>query len=43
MNNWLAMGGYGIYVWGSLAAVVACLLIELIVLRMRFKSATNQK
>ncbi|OYT90820.1 MAG: heme exporter protein CcmD [Burkholderiales bacterium PBB3] len=30
-NTWtdfLAMGGYGLYVWGSYAMVAACMLIE---------------
>jgi heme exporter protein CcmD len=43
MNSWLAMGGYGLYVWGSLAVVVACMLIEVIGLRLRFKSLVKNE
>jgi len=42
MSSWLEMGGYGFYVWGSLVVVVACLLIEVIGLRMRFKSLVGK-
>ncbi|MET3106257.1 heme exporter protein CcmD [Oxalobacteraceae bacterium GrIS 2.11] len=38
MSNWLAMGGYGLYVWGSVGMVLACLAVELISVRMRFKA-----
>ena len=27
-GEFFAMGGYGLYVWGSYAMVVACMLIE---------------
>ena len=33
--NFWAMGGYGFYVWGSYAAVVAVIVIELWMLRVR--------
>jgi heme exporter protein CcmD len=42
MTNWFAMGGYGVYVWGSCGMVVACLLIELIHLRLRFKKISDE-
>ena len=34
-----AMGGYGFYVWGSYAAVVAVIAIELWMLRARRRNA----
>ncbi|WP_237174070.1 heme exporter protein CcmD [Paracandidimonas lactea] len=36
------MGGYGLYVWGSVAVTVAVLVLELLVLRRRRKSALLQ-
>ncbi len=37
--NFWAMGGYGFYVWGSYAAVVAVIAVELWMLRARRRSA----
>ena len=37
-----AMGGYGFYVWGSYAAVVAVIAIELWMLRARRRSAVAE-
>jgi heme exporter protein CcmD len=42
MMNWLTMGGYGVYVWGSFGMVVVCLLIEMVSVRMRFKAVENE-
>ena len=36
-----AMGGYGFYVWGSYAAVVVVIAIEIGLLRARRRSAVN--
>ena len=37
-----AMGGYGFYVWGSYAAVVAVIAIEIWLLRARRSSAVAE-
>ncbi|MFC7298999.1 heme exporter protein CcmD [Herminiimonas aquatilis] len=37
--EFLAMGGYGLYVWGSFAVTAMCLMAELISLRLRRKAA----
>jgi heme exporter protein D len=34
-DNFLAMGGYGFYVWGSYGVTAALIAIEVIVLRAR--------
>lgn len=41
-SDFWAMGGYGLYVWGSYGAVVLALLIEIILLR-RGRSQTLQR
>lgn len=41
-NSWaefVAMGGYGLYVWGSLLAVAAVMAVELLELRLRRRAA----
>ena len=46
MNSWselMAMGGYGLYVWGSLGVVVLCAAVELIGLQWRFQSLIRKK
>jgi len=43
MMTWLAMGGYGLYVWGSMGVVLACVVIELIGLRLRSKAITGKR
>jgi heme exporter protein D len=35
MNDWLAMGGYGSYVWSSYAIFVVVLLIDFVAPRLR--------
>ena len=35
LNDFLAMGGYGFYVWGSVTAFLACLASEWIALEWR--------
>jgi heme exporter protein D len=40
-NNWndfFAMGGYALYVWGSFTVVCACLAAEVLLLKLRSKS-----
>ena len=39
MNDWLAMGGYAPYVWGSVLMVAACAVAEQVALRMRRRAA----
>lgn len=41
-NSWtdfLAMGGYGLYVWGAYAIVAACMLLEPLACRRRHQRA----
>ena len=33
LDNFLAMGGYGFYVWGSYAMTALCVVIEIVMLR----------
>ncbi len=33
MTEFLAMGGYGFYVWGSYGAAALCIVIEILTLR----------
>ena len=39
MNEFLAMGGYGRYVWGSFGVVALALVIEVVSLRLRLRHA----
>ena len=39
LSQFLAMGGYGFYVWGSYAVTAACLVLELFALRARRRRA----
>ncbi len=39
LDNFLAMGGYGGFVWGSYAAVVLVLVVEIVLVRRRLKAA----
>ena len=41
-EQFIAMGGYGFYVWGSFLATAACLAIELLLLRARRMHALQQ-
>ncbi|WP_347247885.1 heme exporter protein CcmD [Zoogloea sp.] len=38
-GEFFAMGGYGLYVWGSFGVTAAALLIEVVLVRQRFASA----
>jgi len=42
MIDWLVMGGYGGYVWGSYAVAVLALAIELTALKFRRRRALAQ-
>ena len=39
MSDYLAMGGYGRYVWGSFGVVALALAIELAAIRQRLRQA----
>jgi heme exporter protein D len=41
-NDFFAMGGYGLYVWGSLVVVALCMLVEIAGLVFRHKSLRAQ-
>ena len=34
LENFLAMGGYGFYVWGSYAMAVVCIFLEILLLKI---------
>lgn len=33
LNEFLAMGGYGLYVWGSYLVTLLCILLEILAVR----------
>ena len=41
-ENFLAMGGYALYVWGSYAVTLALIVAELIVLARRKRNAIGR-
>lgn len=42
MSEFLAMGGYGFYVWSSYAVVLALMVAEPLLTRHRFRKALEQ-
>ena len=38
LEDFLAMGGYGLYVWGSFGVTALAIAVELFALRMRRKA-----
>jgi heme exporter protein D len=40
--EFLAMGGYGFFVWGSFAVAAACIAGELLLVRARMRQALEQ-
>ena len=40
-SEFFAMGGYGLYVWGSYAVTFACIAIEMVSLVLRRRSAVR--
>ena len=40
-SEFFAMGGYGLYVWGSYAMTFACIAIELASLALRHRRAVR--
>ncbi len=41
-TEFFAMGGYGLYVWGSFTAAIAAAILEPLLLRQRRKTALAQ-
>ena len=39
LDDFIHMGGYGLYVWGSYIVTALCIAIELLMLRLRKSSA----
>ena len=37
--DFFAMGGYGLYVWGSFGVTAACIALEIVLLRARRRAA----
>ena len=37
--DFFAMGGYGLYVWGSYAVTLACMAVEPVLARRRHRAA----
>ncbi len=33
VNDFMAMGGYGLYVWGSYVVMIAVVVVEIVLLR----------
>jgi len=42
LDNFLAMGGYGLYVWGSYGVTLVLLAAELILLARRRRNAVER-
>jgi heme exporter protein D len=42
LGEFLAMGGYGFYVWGSYLVTVACLAAEVLLLRARRRTLVER-
>jgi len=42
LDNFLAMGGYGLYVWGSYAVTLALIVAELVLLARRKHNAVGR-
>lgn len=42
LGNFLAMGGYGLYVWGSYAVTFVLIVAELLVLARRKRNAVER-
>lgn len=39
LNDLLAMGGYGFYVWGSYLVTALLIVVEIVAVRARFKAS----
>ena len=43
LSEFLAMGGYGFYVWGSLGAAAVCMAGEVMLLQARRKAVLHRE
>ena len=43
VQEFVAMGGYGVYVWGSFGTTALCLVWEVVAVRHRHAVALKQK
>jgi len=41
LGDFLAMGGYGFYVWGSYVVTALILVVEIVAVRSRLKAARD--
>ncbi len=41
-DQFWAMGGYGLYVWGSYGVAMVCMLLEPVLARQRHKAALQR-
>ena len=41
-NDFWAMGGYGLYVWGSFGVTALCMLVEIVWVQRAREQALNQ-
>jgi heme exporter protein D len=41
-SDFVNMGGYGLYVWGSYVMTLACMLVEPVLAAQRRRKALNQ-
>jgi len=41
-SEWIDMGGYGLYVWGSFGMTALCMIIEPIMLRSNAKKVRQR-
>jgi heme exporter protein D len=41
VSEFLAMGGYAGYVWGSFGITAACIVVEILLLKTRRRSAVH--
>jgi len=41
-NDFWAMGGYGLYVWGSFGVTALCMLVEIVWIQRAREQALNQ-
>ena len=40
--QWLDMGGYGLYVWGSFGVTALCMIVEPVLLRSSARAARRR-
>ena len=42
MNDFLSMGGYGFYVWGAYGVTALVIMVEVMTVRSRLRTAKRQ-